>query len=355
MKIVKKTILPPDEIVYSPISAETTIPYEIVDTFNDVLDIPEPFAVDIPDSFEFEEEDDVIVDGGTPAITGPDGATAQIIFGDIYWDIENPTTATNLEGVPSGSTFSIGTSSIEILKSILYPKFLGFDSFSIGISLGPYQIGQTSAAGTYEASWSINDIEQAKPNSIVIRQDSNVLISDFPLSYIEGVSENNVDIDHPAYSLNSEGNLTFTISLTGNDESSETASQSLRWNYPLFTGKLATSTLSSGDLSSLGKYINYTKSQMKTGITRTYAETVSPEYLYWVVPKSVNSTEIPDYPQYSLNASFTDITNPNTTLTVPVIKQTSSVSKTEYGLTVEFDVYRTDVAFTASRRIRVSE
>lgn len=353
MKIVKKTILPPEEIVYSPISAETTVPYEIIDTFNDVLDIPEPFATDIPDTFEFEE--DTVDTGGVPAITGPDGATTQIVYGDVFWDTENPTTATNLEGVPSGSTFSIGTSSIEILKSILYPKFLGFDSFSIGLSLGPYQVGQTSAAGTYEANWSINDIEQAQENSIVIKQGTNILISDFPLSYIEGVSENNVDIDHPAYSLNLEGNVTFTISLTGNDGSSETSSQSLRWNYPLYTGKLSSSTLSSGDLSSLTKYINYTKNQMKSGITREYSASVSPEYLYWVVPKSVNTTPISDFPEYSLNASFTDITNPNTTLTIPVIKQTSSVSKTDYGLTIEFDVYRTDVAFTAYRKVRVAE
>ena len=351
MKIVKKTILPPDEIVYSPISAETTIPYEIVDTFNDVLDIPEPFAVDIPDSFEFEEEDDV---GGIAAITGPDGATAQIVFSDVYWDTEDPTTATNLEGVPVGSTFSIGTSSVEILKSILYPKFLGFDSFSMGIPLGPYQIGQPTIAGTYEANWTINDIEQAQPNSIVIRQDLNVLISDFPLSYIEGVSENNVDINHPAYSLNSEGDLTFTISLTGNDGSSETATESLRWNYPLFTGKLPTEPLSESDLSSLTKYTIYTKNQMKSGITRTYEESAN-EYLYWVVPKSVNGVEIPEYPQYSFNASFTDITNPNTTQSIPVEKQTTSVSINEYGLTIEFDVYKTVFAFTAFRRIRVAE
>lgn len=352
MKIVKKTILPPDEIVYSPISAETTIPYETVDTFNDVLDIPEPFAVDIPDSFEFEEEDDV---GGIAAITGPDGSTAQIVFADVYWDTEDPTTATNLEGVPVGSTFSIGTSSVEILKSILYPKFLGFDSFSIGISLGPYQVGQTSAAGTYEANWSINDIEQAQPNSIVIRQDSNVLISDFPLSYVEGVSENNVDIDHPAYTLNSEGNLIFTISLTANNGSVETATESLRWNYPLFAGKLPIETLSGSDLSSLTKYIIYTKSQMKSGISRTYPATTNPEFLYWVVPKSVDSVEISDYPQYSSNSSFTDVTNPNSTPSVPVIKQSSSIFKTEYDLTVEFDVYRTTFPFIDSRKIRVAE
>lgn len=353
MKIVKKTILPPEEIVYSPISAETTVPYEIIDTFNDVLDIPEPFATDIPDTFEFEE--DTVDTGGVPAITGPDGATTQIVYGDVFWDTENPTTATNLEGVPSGSTFAIGTSSIEILKSILYPKFLGFDSFSIGLPLGPYQVGQTSAAGVYEASWTINDIDQAQENSIAIKQGTNVLISDFPLSYVEGVNGNNVDIDHQAYSLTFEGNLTFTISLTGNDGSTETSTQSLRWNYPLYTGKLSANTLSSGDLSSLSKYIIYTKNQMKTGITREYSATVNPEYLYWVVPKSVNGTPISDFPEYSLNASFTDITNPNTTLTIPVIKQTSSVSKTDYGLTIEFDVYRTNVAFTAYRKVRVAE
>lgn len=354
MKIVKKTILPPEEIVYSPISAETTVPYEIIDTFNDAVEIPEPFSVDIPDTFEFEE-DTVDTGGGGSAITGPDGATTQIVFGDIYWDTANPTTATNLEGVPSGSTFSIGTSSIEILKSILYPKFLGFDSFSIGLPLGPYQVGQTSAAGIYEASWSINDIEQAQENSIVIKQGTNILVSDFPLSYVEGVNENNVDISHPAYSLTFEGNLTFTISLTGNDGSAETSSQSLRWNYPLYTGKLSNITLSSGDLSSLTKHTVYTISQMKSGITREYSASVSPEYLYWVVPKSVNSTPIADFPEYSLNASFTDITNPNTTLTIPVVKQTSSVSKTDYGLTIEFDVYRTNVAFTAYRKVRVAE
>jgi len=353
MKVTKKTIIEPEEIVFAPISAETTAPYETSDVFNEDFEIAEPFAEELPDTFEPLPEDDV---GGGTLVPGITGATSQTItYSDVFWDTNEPTTATNLEGVPVGSTFALGTSSIEVLKAILYPTFLRFDSFITGISVGPYYVGQTTTAGTYEASWEINDIESAKEDSIVITRGSTVLISDFPLAYVEGENTNNVDLTHPAYSLTAEGNLTFTISLTANDETTISKTQSLRWNYPLYAGKLANETLTSGNITSLTSYNLYTISQMKSGITRQYASTASPEYLYWCVPKAVSTSPISGYPQYDTITSFTDVTNPNTTQTVPMIKQSSSVTTTLYGLSIEFDVYRTSVPFAAIRSIKVAE
>lgn len=354
MKVTKKTIIEPEQTVFAPIGAETSEPYEITDTFNEDFDIPEPFAEEASDIFDPLPEGDV--GGGGTLVPDITGATSQTItYSDVFWDTNDPTTATNLEGVPTGSTFALGTSSIEVLKAILYPTFLRFDSFTIGISTGPYYVGQTSAAGTYEASWEINDIGAAKEDSIVIRRGSTTLISDFPLAYVEGENTNNVDLSHPSYSLTAEGNITFTISLTGNNDNTISTSQSLRWNYPLYAGKLASETLTSGNITSLTSYNLYTLSQMKSGVTREYASTTSPEYFYWCVPKSVNSSPISGYPSYNTITSFTDVTNPNTTTTIPMIKQTSSVSHTLHGLNIEFDVYRTSVSFAALRRIKVAE
>jgi len=358
----KKTISPLPE-TFTKIKPNTLNPYEIKsaggteERISDFLPLVNGDDTILPDP-------EVIAGPTGPA--GPQGPPGEGISGGVsggfVWDSTEPTTATNLEGVPQGTTFPIGTSSIEVLKSILYPRFLEFSDFTIGINLGPYHIGDDTSSGTYISSWTIQDVDEAQENSLRIFQGSTSLIEGYSLTSASDIDGNTADILHPSYSRTSEGNVTFTVSLTSNNGNTISDTESIRWNYPLYTGKTSATELTSysdflslGAISTSNPHISYTLSQMKTGITKQYSATSNPEYLFWVIPKSVDSSTISGYPVYSSNSSFTDITNPNTTQSVPVQKQSSSVTFPNYGLSIEFDVYRTVVAFANARTIRVAE
>ena len=292
---------------------------------------------------------------GPPGSIGPVGPVGPPGSGEP-WDTEEPTSAKNLEGIPEGSVFPLGASPTEILKAILYPKFLRYDSFTIGINSGPYHVGVSTPQGDYSSSWIINEVEEAIPRSMVIRRDGQSLTSGISLTGNGLTNGNMIMINHPAYSLNNEGLVSFEASLTSNNNTKISKTYSLEWNYPLYAGKYSEPTLTDlTTLSGSNPYTSYKLNQMKSGITREYPATSNPEYFYWCVPKSVNSVSINGYPQYNPNTSFTDVSNPNTTIPVPMNKQSSSVFRTLHGLNIEFDVYRSSVSFAGLRRIKVAE
>lgn len=294
---------------------------------------------------------------GPPGPIGPAGPAGPPGAGDP-WDTENPTTAKNLEGIPSGTIFPVGYSITDIIKSLVYPKFLRFDAFTVGINSGPYHVGNSTTTGSYTSSWTINEVEEGRPDSLSIRRGSESLTSDRALTGNGLTNGGNLILIHPSYKLDYEGKIDFEVSLTSNNDAKVSKTYSLNWNFPLYASKFAGSTMTSFDLSSLSgnPYVNHTLSEMKSGITKTYPETASPQFFYWLVPKSINGQTITGHPQYSTDSSFTDVTNPNTTITVPMIKQTSpEVSSSLHGLNIVFDVYRTTVAFAGSRRIKVAE
>lgn len=302
------------------------------------------------------EDGQPIVGAGGTGPTGPTGPGA-------VWGIAEPTTATNLEGIPQGTTFATGISTTEILKALLYPSFLSFTSFDIGINSGPHEVGFTSQAGDYVASWEVRDPEEAVEDSLTIKRDSTVLLSEQEV-VAPGTSGNSLNISHPAYNKTNEGDLVFTISLSADNGSLVTATDSVRWNYPLYTGKTSGSTLTNSDLSYFegsavqgdGKLINYSVSGMKSGITRNYASSSEPRYFYWITPKAVNGTDITNYPEYGLQTSFADVTNPSVSQPIPMQKLSDITKVNQYGLSITYSVYRSSNDFTGSgsfTRIRI--
>lgn len=294
---------------------------------------------------------------GSQGPTGPTGSTGP----DEEWDVLEPTKATNLEGIPQGTTFAFGLTPLEILKELLYPSLLKFNSFDIGINEDgervPYHVGDSTISGDYLSVWELQDVESAIQNSLKIVEGENVLVSGLDTNLTE------YTITHPEYTKNTESSVNFTISVLNEKEQEVMKTDSIHWRYPLYAGKTAGNSLTSEDLEFLsvttnqsgGKnpFINYTIQQMKDGITMIFPSSSQPEYLYWIVPKSVNNDST-NPPSYGLNTSFTDVSNPNVTTVVPMTKL-QDISMTKYGLDIDFDVYRTTVAFSASRTIKVNE
>ena len=242
---------------------------------------------------------------------------------------------------------------------MLYPKFLGFNTFTIGIPIGPYHVAFGTTENQYLAEWTIQDAEEGVENSIQIDQGSQTLISNVSLDTV------NISLSHPSYKKTSEGSVKFTISLLGEGGNIVSSDYSLLWRYPLYTGKYSTSPITTSDIQNLnvtttpssGKnpFVNYTINTMKSGITIEYPSTSTPQYLYWLVPKSVNGTEIPNYPQYAPLTDFVNVTSPNQPIIIPMILENYTIQKTSYNLDIVFDVYRSDVPFIGGVKVRVSQ
>lgn len=412
MRITRKELIRKELTTFEPIQAVTNLPFEIRGT----VDIPEPpsevvpfidFVTEIPPDPEPE-----IGPQGPPGrgkyFYGPDEPTQEDIGEELefelgdkwfntstnteftylpvddsfeefswvetqapsttqdFWSNTEPTKATNFEGIPVDTVLPIGSSPTEILERLLYPVFLSFTSFDIGIPRGPnsqvnYEIGEASVAGGYTAAWTINDADQAVYDSLSIKVGpSTFLLSDYPITEfsVNGVAVdpflNDALIQHDSYSLTSnEGSVIFTVSLTANDGSPITRTDNLRWNFPLFYGKNASEMINASDVSSFARIRNRTIAQMKSGLNfviNAEAPNSPDRFLYWVSPRLVVSGGNANL-NYNPNTSFTNIINPNTPTGIPMLSL-NDINLSINGLTITYRVFRTTVPFGGEIRIR---
>lgn len=341
----------PTDRSYNRIRATATKATELIST--EAIPLSSGEGSIVADQFEGIGETEITTAEGVPGPQGPIGPVGPP-GESLSWDTPEETTATNLEGIPPGTTFDFGTPTVEILKAILYPEFLGFQTFSIGVPNGSpnYEIGQTANAGEYTAEWTINDIEKASPNSIIIKRSNDVLISDYPVSSSfdeEGLpieNGNNVQINHPDYRITSgEGEILFTISLTGNNGNPVSKTDSIRWNFPIYYGKFLSNTITNQEiLSNLTKVKNKSLQQMTSGLIYTVAEEDEgvQKFLYWISPKGIgtNLTNL----NYDPNTSFVDVTISTRPQPIPMIKN-SDVTINTNGIDITYEVYCSSVAF----------
>lgn len=407
MKIVKKIFIPATPQIFTPIRATTTSSYEVVELVRDKVDIPEPIAEEITETYEIPPDDEDVGNqyfyGEEEPLSRPYEQNSILILGDKWyntsngleytylpefegsenliwiptgatgvggggigepWGITFPTKATNLEGIPLGTTFAIGTSATEILEKLLYPVFLEFTSFDIGITPKIYHIGDKSATGPKLAEWVLNDFEKAQENSLRIVQGSTT----FPEASSLSPSDINVSINHQTeYTRNSEGPINFTISVTGESGETVSGTSSLLWRYPVYGGKTFGESLSTlTDLQSLklssptpnNPILSYTMTQLKSGVTVSVPETPNDgaEYFYWLVVKEVNGSPVsPSPPNYDpFVGSFALVTNPNSPSGLPM-EQIDDVTINAYGLSIKFNVYKSVFDIGGSAIIKILE
>lgn len=167
---------------------------------------------------------------------------------ETRWSNPQPTTATNLAGVPAGTTFDVGTTAIAILERILYPYVpVSFVSFNNGLA-ATYELGQT-ASGTKTATWGTTG-----PTSNWVASSGNISYSGFASgSLASGFELYDTDsnpfsastsVTYPSLRGTSIGNNTITVSITGQQVSSTpniSRTDSSRWWSKMYWGK-STST-----------------------------------------------------------------------------------------------------------------
>lgn len=365
MKIVKKELIPPSKEFFTRIEGNTTRPYEIVGTG----DIP----IEESDFIPINDADLYLPDTpnepgpeGPPGPTGPIGpqGPAGLAGGGTAetWDSELPTTATDFIGIPAGTTIELGTSSIDILKSMLYPVTISFTSFDVFDNSNQriFAIGQSIPSAAYEISWGITGAESALENSLKITGllDSN---GDPIVFENQSLETTNLIQTHGPYVSSFESSKTFTISLTGAYNDSIERDDIYYWRYPAYAGKLNSDTISNGDLVSLqlegssNPIINYSMSQLRSGVIVTVPETTpTPKYFYWLVVKQVGSSST-NPPNYRVPVgSFSDVTDQNDPRSISMVKLTD-LSTTFNGLNVIFDVYRSVFDFSGRVIIKIQE
>ena len=292
--------------------------------------------------------------------TGPGGGgTAET------WDSEIPTTATDFAGIPSGTVIELGTSSIDILKSMLYPltiSFTAFDMFDTTDVSRYYHIGDTIPQDQYLATWTLSGGDDAVEDSLRITQGGTELFTGG--SPTEDVSTTFI---HGPYGSNTETTITFTVAVTGAYNDTVSRNDSYYWRYPIYAGKLNSQTITESDFNSLlisgdnNPIINYTMSQLKSGVQVTVPSTSpTPQYFYWLVVKQINSTST-NPPNYSVPiGSFSDFNDPDDPKSISMVKL-SDLTTTYYSnhssgnITIIFDVYQSSVPFAGETVIRIKE
>lgn len=362
MKIVKKELIPPSREVFTRIEGNTTRPYEIIGTG----DIP----IEESDFIPINDADLYLPDipnepgpEGPPGPTGPIGPQGPAGGGTAEtWDSEEPTVATAFAGIPQGTLIPLGTSSIDILKSMLYPISISFTSFDVfdNSNTRTFPIGQQIPQGAYDITWGINGVDSATPDSLKIQGllDSN---GDPIIFENQSLSTTNLIQTHGPYVYNTETSKVFTISLTGAYNDTVKRDDIYYWRYPLYAGKLASSAINSADLANLDitglsmPIINYTMSQLKSGVTVTVPSTVpTPKYFYWLVVKQVGSTST-NPPNYTIPVgSFSDVTDQNDPRSISMEKL-NDLTITYNNLTVTFDVYKSFFDFSGEVVVKIQE
>ena len=375
MKITGKETIEGGEEEFLPIQGDPNTQFTIIGTGA----IPGEDSDFVPLIVDEEVPQEPVLPAGPTGPPGPEGFQGPTgpSGESLRWDTTNETTAKNLEGIPEGTTFEIGTPTLDILKALLYPVVLGFDSFSIGLEdfSSPLEVGRGTFAQTAKADWTIRDPDQAEPNSLRIQrtgfQDAT-LIEGFQIVSVDDdltlpTVDGTVDIDHPSYIRNTEGSINFIISLTGNDQNTYSAQQSYQWNYAIYTGKTSSETI---DVSLLNyfrdstvqgdtKSISYKINNLNGPIVRDYASTDEDIYFYWIVPER-NEDENTDLnpPEYSLSTSFSDVTTSGVAQPIPMQDKGTITATNDEGIEIKYRVYRSSNRFAGLQdpgytRIRV--
>ena len=200
------------------------------------------------------------------------------------WTSTVPTTASDVAGIPQGTTIDIGSNAISILTQILYPyQSVSFSNFSLGLAANTFDIGQTSAAGNYNATWSASS-----PTGNWVAGSVN--ISRAGTSLVSGLDYNSspTSITHPAYRYTTPTTLSF--SLTGQQlqgTNPQTASKDYYWRHKIYWGKSASDPTSTASVSTNGGN-RFTSGNTSLGsYTYTFTSSGSALACYVIVPTSL--------------------------------------------------------------------
>lgn len=210
---------------------------------------------------------------------------------ETRWSNPLPTTATNLAGVPAGTTFDVGTTAIAILERILYPyQDVSFTILTTALN-SSYELGQTAGNGDYTISWNIS----SGPTANWVTNSGNLSYSGFVSGSLASgfqLYDNDTSprtasqsVTYPAFRGTSINNNTITVSITGQQVMGTplvSRNSNIRWWSKMYWGKSTQTNLTNpfalSDGISGGLIINTTSSE-----TRSITAGPSEAYFYLFV------------------------------------------------------------------------
>lgn len=190
----------------------------------------------------------ITINGGTNVSVNVAGSIITISASggsaETTWGRTDPVTTT-VGGVASGSTFDASTNAIAVLHRMLYPyQNASFTFLSMGLSISSIvEIGTTSGAGTYSASWGHTQTSNWVANTINVSRTSPS-----PATLVSGVSVTSTpqSITHPAYRFTTPGS-SISFQITGQQlQGTNPVSLPITphtWRAKIYWGKSTLSTL----------------------------------------------------------------------------------------------------------------
>jgi len=288
---------------------------------------------------------------GVDGVTGPTGADG---VGDTYvagtgltlngptfsvrgWTRGGETFPESVGGVDAGTSFADGTTAITILETLLYPyQSVSFSAFDIGISSGPYEVGQTAGNGSVSSTWSTSG-----PNANWVAGSISISANQSVGTLVSGLNYNGSpqSVLHGAYNFTAETTLTFTISGQQDEGSNPSRTDALNWRYRYFSGKTGAGFNGTG-LTGQG-FTDTLSRTSPNNFSVTFAAASPPDKGYFIIPTA----------EFSGSLSFTDT---GTGFAFPFTNAGTFTHTNDYGHGVGYTIFESTNNFAGETTIRVN-
>lgn len=162
------------------------------------------------------------------------------------WVRPDPTTATDIAGIPSGTTGLVGESSIEILERILYPyQVPAFSTLITGLG-SEFELGQTAGNGSLSVSWTRNSAPSENWVANSATYSHSGIVSGTRFTGVDPVTGTPRSVTYPAFRGTSLSNNTMTFTLSAQKTEgvgNPSISSQSRWWSKIYYGKSSSPSL----------------------------------------------------------------------------------------------------------------
>jgi hypothetical protein len=253
----------------------------------DVDDTNDTITISLsPDSFANLLQTSLVAGQGIELDFNDTNDTVTISAPGSIWDRSDATVATDIFGIPAGTTFTPGTDAITILERILYPfQPATISSFSMSGST-TMELGQNVSSPSF--TWSIGNLANANTATL---SWSGLLTG----SSVFNPASNQTNYNPSVATVNSTtvgASLSFTLTVTQDDAgySNATSTRTITWRPKIYVGR-----------STQSDYTNITNVSGVTGGSNYFVSGTSPDspsggitvssgsgYIYILIQSSIN-------------------------------------------------------------------
>ena len=227
-------------------------------------------------------------------------------------------TPEDIGGIPAGSTFN-NVPVEDLWRQLLYPyQNPSFTTFYVNGAnnreVGAYLNGDTSADNNFDFRWTTSYSSNVASNSIQITGDGNTYVSGGDNDGQEVVTDTDIQ-------KTTATTVVFTIQGTNTNSENFTRNATYSWRWKVYWGHSSKTSLTEADIKS-----DLTSTSLLTDYagTRNYP---AGDYKYFAIPTS-----------FAQPTSFIDA---DTNFSVAMESPTTVSVTNSYGVTTDYNVYRT--------------